>query len=214
MCACFGVSCSGYYAWFSVNLRRSAQRQHLDKRVKALFDKHKCRYGAKRLQQQILLDDQQYYNLKTVAASLQRQSLVAKAARKFKAITHSKHTLLVFDNLLNQNFITTTPNHKWVGDITYLWTEQGWLYLAVIHDLYSRQVVGWLMSERITTDLANGCFQTQTTKRCNRPFRPRKPILFPYLPAVAGKAPTDGQYERKGNCYDNACPAPRAFSIR
>jgi hypothetical protein len=97
MCACFGVSRSGYYACY-------------DERGKALFDKYKCRYGAKHLQQQIQLDDQQHYNLKTVAVSLQRQSMVAKAARKFKATTHNKHTLLVFDNLLNQNFITTAPN--------------------------------------------------------------------------------------------------------
>jgi transposase InsO family protein len=130
--------------------QRAGQRQQLDNRVKALFERHKCRYGAKRIQQQIQQNDQQHYNLKTVAASLQRQSLVAKAARKFKATTYSKHNLPVFDNLLNQDFSTTAPNQKWVGDITYLWTEAGWLYLAVILDLYSRQVIGWSMSERMT----------------------------------------------------------------
>ena len=78
---------------------------------------------------------------------------MAKAARKFKATTYSKHNLPVFDNLLNQDFSATAPNQKWVGDITYLWTEQGWLYLAVILDLYSRQVIGWSMSERMTANL-------------------------------------------------------------
>jgi transposase InsO family protein len=82
----------------------------LDNRVKALFKQHKCRYGAKRIQQQIQQDDPQHYHLKTVAASLKRQSLVAKAARKFKDTTHSKHHLPVFDNLLNQDFSATTPN--------------------------------------------------------------------------------------------------------
>ena len=100
MCACFGVSRSGYYAWLQRKpSRRFAQRQHLDERVKTLFDKHKSRYGAKRIQQEIQQNDQQHYNLKTVATSLQRQRLVAKAARKFKATTYSKHNLPVFDNL-------------------------------------------------------------------------------------------------------------------
>ena len=94
------------------------------------------------------------YDLKTITASLRRQGLVAKAARKFKATTNSKHNLPVFDNLLQQNFSASAPNQKWVSDITYLWTEEGWLYLAVIIDLFSRQVIGWSMSERMTADLA------------------------------------------------------------
>lgn len=94
------------------------------------------------------------YDLKTITASLRRQGLVAKAARKFKATTNSKHNLPVFDNLLQQNFSASAPNQKWVGDITYLWTEEGWLYLAVIIDLFSRQVIGWSMNERMTADLA------------------------------------------------------------
>ena len=101
------------YAWLQRKpSQRAEQRQQLDNRVKALFERHKCRYGAKRIQQQIQQNDQQHYNLKTVAASLQRQSLVAKAARKFKATTYSKHNLPVFDNLLNQDFSTTAPNQK------------------------------------------------------------------------------------------------------
>jgi transposase InsO family protein len=66
------------------------------------------------------------YDLKTIAASLKRQGLVAKAARKFKATTNSKHNLPVFDNLLQQDFSATAPNQKWAGDITYLWTDEGW----------------------------------------------------------------------------------------
>ncbi len=72
------------------------------------------------------------YDLKTIGASLKRQGLVAKAARKFKATTNSKHNLPVFDNLLQQDFSATAPNQKWAGDITYLWTDEGWLYLAQI----------------------------------------------------------------------------------
>lgn len=96
MCACFGVSRSGYSAWLQRKpSHRAGQRQRLNNRVKALFERHQCRYGAKRIQQQIQQNDSQHYNLKTVAASLQRQRLVAKAARKFKATTYSKHHLPV-----------------------------------------------------------------------------------------------------------------------
>ena len=121
---------------------------------KTLFHQHKQRYGAGRLQIKMPKDNGKPYDLKTISASLRRQGLIAKAARKFKATTNSKHNLPVFDNLLQQDFSATAPNQKWAGDITYLWTDEGWLYLAVIIDLFSRQVVGWSMSERMTADLA------------------------------------------------------------
>lgn len=84
---------------------------------------------------------------------MKRQSLVAKAARKFKCTTDSKHKLPVAPNLLEQDFNATAPNQKWAGDITYLATSEGWMYLAVVIDLYSRQVVGWSMNTRMTATL-------------------------------------------------------------
>ena len=74
-------------------------------------------------------------------------------AKKFKAATNSRHNLPVAPNLLQQDFTATSPNQKYVGDITYLWTDEGWLYLAAILDLYTRRIVGWAMSERMTTKL-------------------------------------------------------------
>lgn len=94
------------------------------------------------------------YDCKTVASSMRRQGLRAKAARKFKATTNSRHNLPVAANLLQQDFSAMALNQKFVGDITYLWTEEGWLYLAIVIDLYSRLVVGWSMSERMTAQLA------------------------------------------------------------
>ena len=77
-------------------------------------------------------------NIKTIRNSMKRQELVAKAAKKFKVTTKSDHNLPVSPNLLNRNFTAVRPNEKWVSDITYLWTSESWLYLAVVIDLYSR----------------------------------------------------------------------------
>lgn len=91
--------------------------------------------------------------MKAIAASMNRQNLVAKAARKFKCATDSKHKLPIAPNLLEQDFTTTAPNQEWAGDITYLAISEGWMYLAVIIDLYSWQVIGWSMSTRMTATL-------------------------------------------------------------
>jgi hypothetical protein len=94
-----------------------------------------------------------------VAQSLRRQGLRAKGARKYKATTNSNHNLPVALNLLQQDFSAERANQKWVSDITYIATEEGWLYLAVVVDLYSRIVVGWSMSERMTLLCLSGLIQ-------------------------------------------------------
>lgn len=122
------------------------------------YHHRKGRSGAPRLPLD-LHDESLPLNPKTVAASLQRQGLRAKAARKFKATTNSRHSLLVAPNLLQQDFTAAAVNQKGVGDITYLATREGWLYLAVLIDLYSRKVIGWAMSERMTADLVGDALQ-------------------------------------------------------
>ena len=155
MCRVLRASRSGYYSWRQRNQQPSPRQQNrhvLDKRVATAFSARKERAGSPRLV--LDLRDQGYiYNRKTVAASMKRQGLRAKAAKKFKATTNAKHNLPVAPNLLLQDFSAFFPNQKWVCDITYLWTSEGWLYLAVVIDLYSRMVVGWAMSERMTADL-------------------------------------------------------------
>ncbi|WP_157940073.1 DDE-type integrase/transposase/recombinase, partial [Vibrio splendidus] len=89
----------------------------------------------------------------TIAASMKRQDLVAKATRKFKCTADCKNKMPVAPNLLAQDFNATAPNQKWAGDITYVATSEGWLYLAVIIDLYSRQAIGWSMDTRMTASL-------------------------------------------------------------
>lgn len=96
------------------------------------------------------LDELPEFNIKTIAASLRRQGLRAKASRKFSPVSYRAHGLPVLENLLEQDFSASGPNQKWAGDITYLRTDEGWLYLAVVIDLWSRAVIGWSISPRMT----------------------------------------------------------------
>lgn len=154
ICRVLGVARSGYYAWSSRKVSTYRQRRaELDRQVAQAFSARKGRSGASRLHHD-LREAEMPCNRKTVAASMQRQGLRAKAARKFKATTHSRHSLPVAENVLKQDFTASAPNLKWVGDITYLHTEEGWLYLAVVIELYLRMVIGWAMSERMTAALA------------------------------------------------------------
>lgn len=136
------VSRSGYYDWRDRQQRPSARalrQRELDSQVRQAFVAAKSRNGAIRLRRD-LEEMGVSRDRKTIGKSLNRQGLKAKAARKFKATTNSRHNLPVAPNLLQQDFTAAAPNQKWVGDITYLWTNEGWLYLAVVLDLYSRMV--------------------------------------------------------------------------
>jgi len=206
------VSRSGFYAWRKRGSQPSARQQHrekLDVAVKAAFEAGKGRSGSPRLALD-LADAGTPYDRKTVANSLRRQGLRAKAAKKFKVTTNSKHTLPVAPNILEQNFTATAPNQKWVGDITYLWTDEGWLYLATVIDLYSRCVVGWAMSERMTAQLACDALQTALWRR----HKPTGVIVHSdrgsqycsdAYQALLSKHRLVCSMSGKGNCFDNAC---------
>lgn len=215
------VSRSGYYAWLQRQENPSPRRRHreeLDNAVKEAFNNRKGRSGSPRLVHD-LADTGRTHNRKTIAKSMQRQGLRAKAAKKFKATTNSKHNLPVAPNLLQQDFTATAPNERYVGDITYLWTEEGWLYLAVVIDLYSRMVVGWAMSERMTAQLVCDALQMALWRR----HMPTGVIVH----TDRGSQYCSGDYQKlikkhklicsmsaKGNCYDNACAESFFHSLK
>jgi len=134
----------------------------------------------------------------------------SKTKKKYKATTNSKHHLPVYPNLLNQQFEADEPNQVWVADITYIWTKEGWLYLASVMDLFSRKIVGWCLSERMTKELV--------IKALNRAIDERKPQPGLIHHSDQGSQYASNEYQailrqygmqtsmsRKGNCYDNAC---------
>ena len=105
------------------------------------------------------------YNVKTITASLRRQGLRAKASRRFRPVSYREHGIPVSENLLKQDFYASGPNQKWSGDITYLRTDEGWLYPAVVIDLGSRMVIGWSMCPRMTAQLACDALQMALWRR-------------------------------------------------
>lgn len=221
LCRVLGVSRSGFYAWrcrCKIPSARLQKRALRDEKIKALFAAGKARNGAPRLSKD-MTDENMPCNRKTVADSLQRQGLRAKAAKKFKATTHSKHHLPVAPNLLEQDFTASAPNQKWVGDMTYLWTDEGWLYLAVMIDLYSRKVIGWSMSERMTATLVCDALNMALWQR----KLPKGVIVHSdrgsqycshNYQAIINAHSLRCSMSAKGNCYDNACAESFFHSLK
>lgn len=209
MCRALAVSSSGYYDWRDrPPSARANSRAELDDTVELAFSVEKGRAGAPRLSKRLKANGCNA-GRNQVAESLRRQGLRAKAARKFKATTNSKHSLPIAPNLLEQDFSAERPNQKWVSDITYIATDEGWLYLAVVVDLYSRLVVGWSMSERMTSTLVCDALRMALFRR----QRPHGVIVHSdrgsqYCSKEHRKLLADNgllcSMSAKGNCYDNA----------
>ncbi|PWD11514.1 IS3 family transposase [Salmonella enterica subsp. enterica serovar Anatum] len=212
MCRVFQVARSGWYVWHQrrhqIN-RRQRFRLVCDNVVREAFSDAKQRYGAPRLTDELRAQGYQF-NVKTVAASLRRQGLRAKASRRFSPVSYREHGLPVSENLLKQDFYASGPNQKWSGDITYLRTDEGWLYLAVVIDLWSRAVIGWSMSSRMTAQLACDALQMALWRR-----KPPENVLVHTdrggqycsadYQALLKRHNLYGSMSAKGCCYDNAC---------
>lgn len=209
MCRALEVSKSGYYDWKKRGVSsRSTSTRLLDAEILQQFTLEKGRAGAPRLTKR-LKKAGIACSKNRVARRMRSLGLRAKAAKKFKATTNSNHSLPTAPNLLKQDFNALAPNQKWVSDITYIWTEEGWLYLAVIVDLYSRLVVGWSMSERMTSALVCDALQMAL-------FRRRMPEGV-ILHSDRGSQYCSKEYQtlinkhhlicsmsKRGDCYDNA----------
>lgn len=147
------VSRSGYYAWVKRPAKLiSADELKLYRRARELFDNNRQSLGSRELMKKLREEGFTIgrYRTKTVMRKL---GLRVTQRIAYKITTKRKHSNQVADNLLNQNFNPVGPNQVWAGDITYLRTGEGWLYLAVVMDLYSRRIIGWAISKRMTTDL-------------------------------------------------------------
>ena len=146
MCRVLKVSPSGYYAWCSrPESSRSQEDRRLRVKIRAFHAASRGTYGSPRIYED-LQEDGETCGRERVARLMREEGLAGKKRRRFRSTTDSKHSNPVVGNKLDQKFTVETPNTVWAGDITYLRTREGWLYLAVLLDLYSRFVVGWSVS--------------------------------------------------------------------
>jgi transposase InsO family protein len=165
MCSTLGVSPAGFYAW--LRRPRSEQQQRRDAllvEIRAVHAEVKKRYGSPRIYKELQARGVDCC-VNTVAKLMHDNDIRSKTARKFRNTTDSNHFLPVADNLLDRQFDPAGPNEKWVGDITYIPTREGWLYLAVIEDLYSRRIVGWAMADHMESRLVVDAMELAVARR-------------------------------------------------
>ena len=209
MCRVLEVSRSGYYRWLK---RKPSQREidnnRLDAEIREIYDSSKGRYGSPKVTRE-LRDRGRKVGKNRVAKRMREAGLRSKVRRKYRVTTDSKHHFPIAPNLLDRNFTAEGPNQVWVSDITYVGSRSGWLYLAVIIDLFSRMVVGWALSSSLCHD-----FVVTALKRAIRDRRPGKGLIFHsdrgVQYACTGFREELEQHEfiqsmsRKGDCWDNA----------
>lgn len=209
MCDVLGVGRTSYYDWLNSQPSvRALENQEIGEKIKDIFVASRATYGARRLRRSLI---NMGYNLsrRRVRKLMKQANLYCKTRRKFKMTTDSKHKLPVAPNLLQRDFLATAPNQKYVGDITYIWTQEGWMYLATVIDLFSRKVVGWAMESHMTATLVNDALLMALWKR-----KPARGLLWhtdrgsQYASGSHRKILADHtitqSMSRKGNCWDNS----------
>jgi putative transposase len=209
LCTVLGVSQSGYFSWKSRPAsRRQGEDMILMAHIRAQFSTSHETYGAPRMHAE-LKEDGLNVGRHRVARLMRENGLKALQKRRYKKTTDSSHNGPVAANLLDQDFSCDGPDQKWGADISYIWTAEGWLYLAIVLDLYSRRIIGWATSDRLKKDLALNALRRaivlrrpppgliQHTDRgsqyCSHDYQ-RLLKAHGIIPSMSGK----------GNCYDNA----------
>lgn len=210
MCRVLDVSESGYRAWKRggrPERKRLTDAQMLTL-IQAIHVEFKGAYGSPRMVRELRARD--YPASKgRVERLMQKNGIKAKHKRRFKVTTDSKHNLPVAPNLLERNFTPAAPNQVWTSDITYLWTDEGWLYLAIVLDLFNREVVGWSCKPRMTADIVTDALTMAWFRRkpaaglLHHSDRGSQYAGLAFQAKLAEYGMTCSM-SRKGNCWDNA----------
>ncbi|APC07632.1 IS3 family transposase [Neomoorella thermoacetica] len=203
------VSRTGYYRWLKrpVSQRRS-QDEIIKEKILNIYNKSRKTYGSPRIQKQLGREGI-HCSKKRVERLMREAGVQAIQKRKFKVTTDSRHNLPVAENILNREFTASSPNKRWVTDITYIPTEEGWLYLAAVMDLYSKRIAGYSMQKYLTRELVIEALQKAVTNR-----RPGRGLV---IHSDRGSQYASSDYQqllrqygficsmsRKGDCWDNS----------
>lgn len=209
MCRVLDVASSGYYRWRRCpQSRRCREDKVLLLQIREAHRNSRGIYGSPRIHRE-LRHGGTSCSEKRVARLMREDGLRSKVCRKYRVTTDSNHSMPVADNLLGRKFGQEAPNKAWVADITYIWTQEGWMYLAAVLDLYSRMVVGWSMASRITRGIVMDAVRMAIARR-----KPQDGLMhhsdrgsqyssqeFQELLTTYGVVCS---MSRKGNCWDNA----------
>jgi transposase InsO family protein len=214
MCRVLGVSRSGFYAWRSRDASAAdARREELTEEVKAIHAQVKARYGSPRIHAELVANGH-VCCANFVAKVMREAGIAAKTTRKFKQTTDSNHGLPVAEKVLDRAFDPGQPNTRWCADITYIPTREGWLYLAVVEDLFSRKVVGWSMAATMESRLVVDALEMALDRRLS--------LKGSSASGLVAHSDRGSQYasehyrrrlaeeriacsmSRRGNCWDNA----------
>ena len=209
MCPLLNVSVSGYYAW----KHRGPSRRQLDDvvflaHIRAHFTASNGTYGSPRMHVD-LCEDGLRIGRHRIARLMRDNALKANQKRRFKKTTDSNHGGVIAANLLDQDFTCEHPDQKWGVDISYVWTMEGWLYLAIVLDFFSRRIVGWALSNRLKKDLALSALRraiavrTPTAGLIHHSDRGSQYCSDDYLRLLKDQGMIPSM-SGKGNCYDNA----------
>lgn len=209
MCRVLEVSRSGYYRWWR---QREKKRETRDKalleKIKTAYERGRGTYGSPRITAELRAQGIRSSENR-VARIMRKYGIVAKTKRKFKVTTQSKHGKPVAENLVKQEFVAQRPNQLWTSDITYVWTKEGWLYLAVILDVFSRKIVGWSLNSRLTAELVLMAFKRALESRHLTPdmiFHSDRGSQYAddEVRAALHLLGIRQSMSGTGNCYDNA----------
>lgn len=209
MCRLLAVSPSGYYAWVArPESRRTAENRRLVAEIRVIHAESRRTYGSPRVHATL---QAQGHRIGThrVARLMRTSAIRAKTVTKWRATTDSAHPYPVVPNTLDRQFAVAAPNRVWAGDITYVWTTEGWLYLAVVLDLYSRRVIAWGMGSRLTQELATAALTMAVASRrptgnlLHHTDRGSQYAATRYRELLVSHGLT-ASMSRRGNCWDNA----------
>ena len=209
MCKVFEVNISSYYHWIKSGCVIKKEDKQLNNLIEVIFIKGRKNYGTRRIQDKL----KELYGLlvsrKRISSIMKSLGLRVNMKRRYKNTTDSNHSLPIAPNLLNRDFYASAPDTKYVGDITYISTGEGWLYLATVIDLYSRKIVGWSMDDTMKVSLVNDALNMAISYR-----KPPKGLLWhtDRGSQYASYSHKDllqhhgiiQSMSRKGNCWDNA----------
>jgi putative transposase len=214
MCSALGVSKSGYYKYRYSKAKQSTKMFKV--LVRSVYFEHSGRYGIVKITRELHKRGIKC-NKKRVARIMKSEGLKAVTAKKYRITTDSNHNRPVADNLLKQNFQVDAPNKVWLSDITYIPTGEGWLYLVVIMDLYSRMIISYAADKYMRAALITDAFIKAIIRRGspeNLIFHSDRGIQYTadLFISLLRKYNVNQSMSRKGNCYDNA-PMESFFHI-